>query len=131
MTNNAEALRARMSEIEDAIARGKMGAHGVFTQMRQVVNAALASQPPAVSVGEAEYGPRVIVRRRCGECKACSSASYRCQSDSGSSVYCEHPSLPKRKYIGDTTWETPGWCPALTAALNPTQDAAHGGRDDG
>lgn len=80
---------------------------------------------PAAVAGPSGYGPKVTVKRRCSDCKACNSESYAVQGDSGHYVYCEHPSLPERKYIGDTRWDTPGWCPAAAPttqpALQPTQ----------
>ena len=61
------------------------------------------------------YGPKVTVNRCCMSCPACESERYHVQGDSGSDVYCKHPdfqSEPKqRKYIGDSTWSTPTWCP--------------------
>lgn len=65
-----------------------------------------------------QYGPTERITRRCSDCKACVSESYKCQSDSGHDVYCAHPSLPERKLIGDTTWSTPDWCPAIAARLS-------------
>lgn len=60
------------------------------------------------------FGPKVTVKRDCFDCKACTSERYVCQSDSGHDVYCEHPSLDAKRRIGDSTWSTPAWCPALT-----------------
>lgn len=70
--------------------------------------------------GPSGYGPKVTVRRSCSDCKACNSESYAVQGDSGHYVYCEHPSLPERKYIGDTRWDTPGWCPAAAPTTQPS-----------
>ena len=62
------------------------------------------------------YGPEVTERRSCLNCQACKSESYHVQGDSGHDVYCTHPAFqsdPKqRKFIGDSTWTTPSWCPA-------------------
>ena len=69
--------------------------------------------------GPSGYGPKVTVRRSCSDCKACNSESYAVQGDSGHYVYCEHPSLPERKYIGDTRWDTPGWCPVAAPTTQP------------
>lgn len=64
------------------------------------------------------YGPKETITRCCMRCPACVSERYHVQGDSGSDVYCAHPNFhtePKqRKSIGDTTWTTPSWCPALT-----------------
>ena len=57
-------------------------------------------------------GPKTTVRRSCDGCEVCQTDSYVCQSDSGRDVYCAHPSLMKRRIIGDTQWDTPTWCPA-------------------
>src|ERR1700679_3986849 len=69
---------------------------------------------------DVKIGPEVTIKKSCFNCKVCTSESYRCQSDSGSDVYCSHPAfkdMPSgRKRIGDTTWETPEWCPAKTSA---------------
>jgi hypothetical protein len=58
-------------------------------------------------------GPRVVIRRYCDECKYCETKSYTNQGDSGSEVYCNHPWINegKGKYINDTCWITPDWCP--------------------
>lgn len=78
-----------------------------------------AQAAPAAVAGQSGYGPKVTVKRRCSDCKACNSESYAVQGDSGHYVYCEHPSLPERKYIGDTRWDTPGWCPAAAPTTKP------------
>lgn len=69
--------------------------------------------------GPSGYGPKVTVRRSCSDCKACNSESYAVQGDSGHYVYCEHPSLPESKYIGDTNWNTPHWCPVSAPTTQP------------
>lgn len=78
-----------------------------------------AQAAPAAVAGPSGYGPKVTVKRRCSDCKACNSESYAVQGDSGHYVYCEHPSLPERKYIGDTHWDTPDWCPAAAPTTQP------------
>lgn len=84
-----------------------------------------AQAAPATVAGPSGYGPNVTVRRSCSDCKACNSESYAVQGDSGHYVYCEHPSLPESKYIGDTNWNTPHWCPvsAPTTQPAPKQEA--------
>lgn len=76
--------------------------------------------------GPSGYGPKVTVKRRCSDCKACNSESYAVQGDSGHYVYCEHPSLPERKYIGDTHWDTPDWCPAAAPTAHPASQQEAG-----
>ncbi len=78
-----------------------------------------AQAAPAAVAGPIGYGPKVTVKRRCSDCKACNSESYAVQGDSGHYVYCEHPSLPERKYIGDTNWNTPHWCPVAAPTTQP------------
>ena len=85
-------------------------------QYRAMIAAAPAAQqptPPVAEQVEAGVGPKETVHRSCYTCKACQSDSYAVQGDSGHKVYCAHPSLAERKRIGDTTWDTPAWCPAL------------------
>ena len=74
---------------------------------------------PAAAAGPIGYGPKVTVRRSCSDCEACNSESYAVQGDSGHYVYCEHPSLPESKYIGDTNWNTPHWCPVSEPTTQP------------
>ena len=57
-------------------------------------------------------GPKTTIKRSCFDCEVCQTERYSCQGDSGTDVYCAHPSLPKRRIIGDTQWDTPTWCPA-------------------
>src|SRR3990167_5823198 len=84
-----------------------------------------AQAAPAAVAGPIGYGPKVTVKRSCSDCKACNSESYAVQGDSGHYVYCGHPSLPESKYIGDTNWNTPHWCPvsAPTTQPAPQQEA--------
>lgn len=62
-------------------------------------------------------GPRVRLDLSCDGCAHESSVSYRVQGDSGHDVYCNHPSLGKRREVGDTRWTTPAWCPLRDAAI--------------
>lgn len=57
-------------------------------------------------------GPKATIKRSCADCEVCQGERYTCQSDSGTDVYCAHPSLPVRRIIGDSRWDTPPWCPA-------------------
>lgn len=63
-----------------------------------------------MSAAEKRSGPRVTVKLSCFDCTAVRSESYACQGDSGFNVTCSATG----KTIGDTTWETPGWCPLVT-----------------
>lgn len=85
-----------------------------------------AKAAPAAVTGPSGYGPKVTVKRSCSDCKACNSESYAVQGDSGHYVYCEHPSLPERKYIGDTHWDTPDWCPAAAPTAHPASQQEAG-----
>lgn len=58
-------------------------------------------------------GPTIQVLGSCLNCIHCRSERYRCQGDSGHDVSCAHPNAPGDKYIGDTRWTTPSWCPFL------------------
>lgn len=68
-------------------------------------------------------GPTLTVKASCFNCSHEYSESYAVQSDSGCRVFCEHPTvlsesaLGSRKRIGDTTWDTPSWCPLLGEAM--------------
>jgi hypothetical protein len=64
-----------------------------------------------------EEGPRITIKASCYSCKFERSESYRVQSDSGHNVYCDHPDTTTNR-VNDSRWETPDWCPLLTAALN-------------
>jgi len=57
-------------------------------------------------------GPKTTVKRSCAACDVCQGEPYHVQGDSGVDVYCAHPGLPERKFIGDSVRETPNWCPA-------------------
>lgn len=63
-------------------------------------------------------GPKVKIKASCFDCRHCKSTGYAVQGDSGHAVSC---SLVDKR-IGDTTWDTPTWCPLLAAAV----DAANG-----
>lgn len=61
-------------------------------------------------------GPMVWIKATCSGCTHEHSESYRFQGDHGQDVSCTHPSNPGRQ-IGDTTWDTPEWCPLLPIAV--------------
>lgn len=68
-------------------------------------------------------GPRVEVKLNCFDCDYCVGESYACQGDSGTDVYCIHPSVvdttaAPRNVIGDSNWSTPLWCPLRQAAID-------------
>lgn len=71
-------------------------------------------------------GPKVTIKADCFGCAHAESERYTCQGDSGIDVYCAHPeaissapsSKAQRRRIGDTTWDTPDWCPLLSACLS-------------
>ena len=56
-------------------------------------------------------GPVKIMRYSCRECEHCVSVPYCCAAE----VTCTHPEVRARR-IGDTTWDTPAWCPELDNA---------------
>lgn len=69
-------------------------------------------------------GPKIRIDASCSECRHEHSESYAVQGDSGHTVYCTHPlsacqagAKDGRKVIGDTTWQTPKWCPLLQGAI--------------
>ncbi len=68
-------------------------------------------------------GPSVTVKRSCWGCKHCHTESYCVEDgndcDSGHYVSCAHPHLGKLTRIGDTSWNTPDWCPVAPIENNP------------
>lgn len=68
-------------------------------------------------------GPHVWIKATCSGCVHERSERYVVQGDSGSIVSCAHPSEPG-KSVGDTTWETPGWCPLLPVAVERLMEKA-------
>jgi len=66
-------------------------------------------------------GPTVTIRGSCLNCEFCRSESYTCQGDSGSDVYCVNPEVleagKELRFIADTNWATPKWCPFLADAI--------------
>jgi hypothetical protein len=61
-------------------------------------------------------GPRLTFEASCFGCKYEVSEHYQVQSDSGCRVSCSHPQVTGTRRIGDTTWDTPKWCPLLPVA---------------
>lgn len=69
-------------------------------------------------------GPLLTIAASCDGCAYEHSESYVCQGDSGFRVFCiylvaypvGHPDGGKARRVGDTTWQTPTWCPLLAAA---------------
>jgi hypothetical protein len=80
-------------------------------------------------------GPRIRIEMSCFDCDYCVSESYRVQGDSGSDVYCLHPSIvptaaTPRKYIGDSSWSTPIWCPLRQVAIDKMISGLSGVNDE-
>lgn len=44
-------------------------------------------------------------------CEEVHGKRYRVQGDSGRDGCVHDTSLPQAKYIADTCWDTPDWCP--------------------
>ncbi len=63
-------------------------------------------------------GPKLRITASCSDCVYVASTSYAVQGDSGFHVSCTHPKAPEPKRIGDTTWDTPKWCPLFDVALS-------------
>lgn len=70
-------------------------------------------------------GPLVTVKRSCNGCVHERSDYYACQGDSGFHVSCAHPDAPEPRRIGNSSWDTPAWCPELPQP-DPPRDEAHG-----
>jgi hypothetical protein len=70
---------------------------------------------------EKRAGPLVTIGARCTACSFCHSEYYSIEDgndiDSGHSVSCTHPDIGGHRRIGDTTWDTPSWCPMLKLAI--------------
>ena len=64
-----------------------------------------------------QAGPRLTIEASCFDCMYCRSERYQWQGDSGSNVSCAHPQRSGEGGIGDTTWNTPAWCPLYQQAL--------------
>ena len=75
-------------------------------------------------------GPRKTVTHSCFSCEACVSESYKVQGDSGHDVYCIHPKALSpnavKRFIADTSWDTPAWCPLLATPQQSAPDGAEG-----
>ena len=120
VTAAPENIRGILARCRDFIDTTKAPAYPAGADLADEIDVLLAAQPaPAAVTGPSGYGPKVTVKRRCSDCKACNSESYAVQGDSGHYVYCEHPSLPESKYIGDTNWNTPHWCPVSAPTTQP------------
>lgn len=75
-------------------------------------------KPDTLDPYEQVSGPKVTVKLSCFDCSMCRTESYACQGDSGQRVSC----AAMNRFIGDTTWDTPKWCPLL--APSHAQEAA-------
>lgn len=80
-------------------------------------------------MADGREGPSTTIERSCAGCRFNVSESYAVQGDSGQSVYCTNG---EKRYIGDTTWDTPAWCPVLAARTEaPLDDSPLGFWPDG
>ena len=61
-------------------------------------------------------GPKVTIKLSCFGCRYEKSKRYAVQGDSGHDVSCTHPATVDA-YIGDSNWDTPGWCPLRAKQL--------------
>jgi hypothetical protein len=61
-------------------------------------------------------GPKLTIEVSCMGCTHERSDRYRVQGDSGTNVKCAHPAVGGGRYVGDSSWQTPDWCPELPAA---------------
>lgn len=74
-------------------------------------------------MSEKRNGPRLTVKASCLGCEHEQSDSYAVQGDSGFQVFCgsldviDQSAIGSRRHIGDTTWDTPTWCPLLAQAI--------------
>lgn len=67
-------------------------------------------------------GPGITIRASCFGCRYETSQPFRCQGDSGSYVYCNHPSIGN-KYVASYSWDTPDWCPFTPPRLGDREAA--------
>lgn len=77
-------------------------------------------------------GPKLTVHADCFPCVYSRPEHYVAQGDSGHNVHCDHPKSGGKR-IGDSTWQTPGWCPLyhvqlerLLAKLTPATEGDDG-----
>jgi hypothetical protein len=59
-------------------------------------------------------GPKVTLGLSCNGCVHERSEHYAVQGYSGWDVHCD---ASEGRLIGDTTWDTPEWCPLRRVAL--------------
>lgn len=62
-------------------------------------------------------GPRVTLQMSCMGCVFEREVRHWRRDDPGTDVYCSHPELKEYGLVGDSTWNTPSWCPLRSAAL--------------
>jgi len=75
---------------------------------------------------EKRNGPKLTIKASCNGCVHEQGTHYSIEDgndvDSGTRVFCLHPESPAVRdgaagtFIGDTTWDTPAWCPLLAGA---------------
>jgi predicted RNase H-like HicB family nuclease len=66
-------------------------------------------------------GPHLTLS--CAGCLYAHEERYAAQGDSGCDVYCLHPALGRR-FVADTAWKTPGWCPVMAVPSAPSEPVA-------
>lgn len=66
---------------------------------------------------EEKIGPSFELSISCFGCKFLTSEYYRVQGDSGYDNYCTHTKFHNKKYIGDSKYCTPDFCPLLSEKL--------------
>lgn len=112
------AHRARVSEIEDAVASGRMNARQCFTQMRQLITTPPASAP-STAVEVTEF-PKKITRTVCDGCPNLRTEIWEDHLENGETdIGTEAKCAKAGRKIGNYWFvgsSTPDWCP-LTAAL--------------
>lgn len=71
-----------------------------------------------------QLGPKLTLLASCAGCDLARGERYYYQNDTGIDVYCQHEDAPVTQcfdkevhgFVGDSTWDTPRWCPLLAAA---------------
>ena len=70
-------------------------------------------------------GPQIKVSMTCAYCTHVRSYANLGLGDSASDVYCTHPDNGdgSRRFIADTDWTTPKWCPMRKEAIDKAVQA--------
>ncbi|MCU0684524.1 MAG: hypothetical protein MUF34_20145 [Polyangiaceae bacterium] len=61
-------------------------------------------------------GPNLRIEASRMGCAHERSERYRVQGDSGTNVKCAHPAVGGGRYVADSHWHTPDWCPEMQPA---------------